>query len=120
MPRKKKDVSIKDTTAALLKEVEAMEAAKAADKPKRKARRKPKTVVPKMRVTKAVLKEREKVYKLVTKVWSNPGSIKHGNVAGYIKGIITYERGVDKETDHELIEELQFLIVLWRTKTGEY
>ena len=32
--RKKKNVSIEDTTAALLKEVEAMEAAKAADKPK--------------------------------------------------------------------------------------
>ena len=80
---------------------------------------KPKKDVPKIRVTKAVLKKREDLYKMISKVWCQPNSVKHGNVSGYIRGLITYERVSDKETDHELIQELQDLIILWRIRAGE-
>lgn len=119
MPRKKQPTkqSKAMVTAALLAEVEANEE-KSGKPPKRTATaKKARPTFKPMRETKAVLREREKVYKLLTKVWNDPKGkgLRPDDIPRYIRGLITAERGIKakKDWDLYLFEELFYLIEFW-------
>ena len=109
-------------TAKLLAEVEAMEKAQGKPPPKKASKRSPapkkaKPAYKPVRETKAVLRERQKVYKLIEKVWKNPKAknLRPDDVPRYIRGIIIAEKGLKpkEDWDHYLFEELWDLIELW-------
>ncbi len=121
MPRKKqvKKASIEETTAALLAELGPKEKKEPEKKPVRR-KRKPKAGPPPIKETKAVREYRGRVLKLVEAVWKEPSKVKHNNIPGYIRGLVTFERNnKDRDVDHELVHDLLFLAELWRVKIGE-
>lgn len=112
----KRKTKAEETTAALMAELGKKPAKKPVRGTRVPGKRKPKHDF--LTETKKVLGDRQKVYDMISVVWNDPSAkgLRKDDVVGYIRGHITAEKNLDKETDFYLVDELWDLVALWRTR----
>lgn len=121
-PRKKKSAkeTRAETTARLMAELGGgTPKEKPAPPPKKKSY--PRKPDPETKETRALLAERKRVYKLICAAWKDPAKkgLRTDEVAGYFRGLMAYERQVNRPTDYVLLGELRFLVQFWTNIHGD-